>query len=345
MMTQWHEFLAAQGAVIDNNMVTSFGNSQAELQTAAGGHILADLSHLGLLQVAGDDAVTFLQGQLTNDVKQLDGSTSHYAGYCNPKGRLLALFLSFAHQDHIHLQLDGALVEPILKRLKMYVMRSKVVITDVTQDIVRIGVAGANSESLLKQLFDTVPQQPHQISTLEHTTLIRLPGPLARFEVLTNSEYAAGLWEQLNAHFTPVGKNSWDYLEIHAGIPEIVPGTQEAFVPQMVNLDALGGINFKKGCYTGQEIVARTHYLGKVKRRTQLAHISTSEMAAPKAGDAIHAKGTQDAVGQIVRSAAAVEGGFDVLAEVRLDSLEAGTVDRQGNSLVILSLPYSLASE
>jgi len=348
MMTQWHDFLVAQGAVIETGhgvSIANFGDPQAELDATAHGNIMADLSHLGLLQLEGADAVSFLQGQVTNDIKQLDGSNSQYTGYCSAKGRLLALFLAFAHQDHIHLQLDGALVEPILKRLKMYVMRSKVVITDVSEQLVRIGLSGAKSGALLQQLFGAIPQHAHQIITLDKITLIRLPGDAPRYQLYTHKDNAEALWKTLAGHFTPVGKACWDALEIQAGIPEIVPATQEAFVPQMINLDALGGINFKKGCYTGQEIVARTHYLGKVKRRTQLAHIASTSAVIPKPGDVIHTPDSQDAVGQIVRSAPALGGGFDVLAEIRLESLEAGKVQWQQHDLTIQQLPYSLSKE
>jgi len=356
IMTQWHKFLVTQGAHIEAAPVASvahFGDQQAELKATVHGNIVADLTHLGILRVAGDDAATFLQGQVTNDIKLLEGSISQYAGYCSPKGRLLALFLAFVHQAHIHLQLDGELVEPILKRLRMYVMRSKVSITDVSDEVVRLGLSGVNSEALLQQLFGGTPQHSHQIMTQDNITLIRLPGDIARFALYTQRDNAPALWQTLATHFTPVGKACWDYLEIQAGIPEIVAATQEAFVPQMINLDALDGINFKKGCYTGQEIVARTHYLGKVKRRTMLAHIASTSAAMPKAGDVIHTPDSQDAVGQIVRSAPAPDGGFAVLAEVRLESIEpglnaglkAGQVQWQQLDLNIKPLPYSLSKE
>ena len=115
--------------------------------TATNNTILCDLSHLGLLEISGADAVTFLQGQVTNDVKLLTGTNAHYSAYCNPKGRMLALFLAFAHADHIHLQLNRELVEPILKRLKMYVMRSKVEIKDVSDSIIKFGINGLEAAS------------------------------------------------------------------------------------------------------------------------------------------------------------------------------------------------------
>ena len=341
MNPQWQDFLIAQGAVLADGRVSHFGNPAQELQAAAQGTIIADLSHFGLLQVEGADAATFLQGQVTNDVKLLNGSNSHYAGYCTPKGRLLAMFLAFAHHDHLHLQLNGALTESVLKRLKMYVLRSKVTITDVSDSIIRIGLAGANAEATLRKVFSEIPNEAHQLVNLETANILRLPGATPRYEILVSAENAAALWSQLQSGCTAVGAECWDWLEIHAGIPDITPATLEAFVPQMVNLDLLGGINFKKGCYTGQEIVARTHYLGKVKRRTYLAHLVTDQ--APKPGDNLFGADTAEPVGQIVRAAAAPHGGFDVLAELRSESVAAGAIRwpaPEGSTLTIAELPY-----
>lgn len=340
MMTQWHEFLASQGALMADGQIISYGDPQAELQASADGNILADLSHQGLIQLSGEDVVAYLQGQVTNDIKQLNGSNSQYAGYCNPKGRLLALFLAFANYGHVHLQLNGKLIEPIMKRLKMYVMRSKVTIADASGDVMRIGVAGKDAEASLQAIFTEVPQQPHTLVNLENGTLIRLPGPTPRYQIFSEMEHATAIWKKLQESHKPVGKACWEWLEIKAGIPDIGPETQEAFVPQMVNLDALGGINFKKGCYTGQEIVARTHYLGKVKRRTQLAHIASEQQ--PQPGEDIFAADGTEPVGKIVRAAATPQGGYDVLAEMRLESLAAGKLLWNGKELQIQPLPYTL---
>jgi folate-binding protein YgfZ len=341
-ISSWHDSLQSLGAVMENGRVLHFGDAAAELQAAAGSNIIADLSHLGLLQIGGDDAVAFLQGQLTNDIKQLDGNTSQYAGYCTAKGRLLAIFLAFAHFDHLHLQLDGALTAGIIKRLRMYVLRSKVTIEDVSDSIIRFGVAGNDAPAILATVFSQVPEQPHQLVTLDNGVLIRLPGSTPRYQVYCDVKHMPDIWNRLAKTCKTVGSPCWDWLEIQAGIPDILPATQEQFVPQMVNLDLLDGINFKKGCYTGQEIVARTHYLGKVKRRTRLAHIATD--TAPQAGDDLFG-GTPDAIGKIVRAAPAPQGGFDVLAELRLESVEAGSVHWKapdGAVLQLRELPYGL---
>lgn len=343
MDTQWHTFLAQRSALQDQNRVSHFGNPTTELQATAQGNVMADLSHLGLLQIEGDDALTFLQGQVTNDVKHLNGSNSHYSGYCNPKGRMLALFLAFAHNGHLYLQLNGELTENVAKRLRMYVLRSKVTIRNVSDITIRIGIAGPQAATTLNALFGNAPQAPHQFISMEDTILLQLPGNTPRFEIFTDLEHAQDIWTQLQQTHTPVGTHCWDWLDIQAGIPDVTPATVEAFVPQMLNLDLLEGINFKKGCYTGQEIVARTHYLGKVKRRTHLAHVETA--TAPQAGHPVYGQDSNEPIGMVVSAAPAPKGGFDVLAEMRLESVEAGDTSLSNNKaprLELQALPYQI---
>ena len=338
----WQEFQCTQSAVFNKETIVSFGNIQNELLSAAQADILCDLSDLTTLALSGDDALTFLQGQVTNDVTLLGSDKAHYSGYCSPKGRLLALFLAYRQAEAIHLQFNGELAEPIAKRLKMYVMRSKVKLDNIGDDIVKLGISGANAKQALSAFFSTIPALALELSHNENGTLIRLSGPLPRFEIVCNTDSAKRIWSELKKTCQPVGKAAWEWLEIQAGIPDIALSTQEEFVPQMVNLDCLNGINFKKGCYTGQEIVARTHYLGKVKRRTHLLHLATS--APAQAGmDVITDK--QDVVGKVVRAAPAPNGGYDVLAEIRLDSLEAGDLFINGVKLELRTLPYALSAD
>jgi folate-binding protein YgfZ len=338
----WQEFQCTQSAVFNKETIVSFGNIQNELLSAAQADILCDLSDLTTLALSGDDALTFLQGQVTNDVNLLGLDKAHYSGYCSPKGRLLALFLAYRQAEAIHLQFNGELAEPIAKRLKMYVMRSKVKLDNIDDDIVKLGISGANAKQALSAFFSTIPALALELSHNENGTLIRLSGPLPRFQIVCNTDSAKRIWSELKKTCQPVGKAAWEWLEIQAGIPDIALSTQEEFVPQMVNLDCLNGINFKKGCYTGQEIVARTHYLGKVKRRTHLLHLATS--APAQAGmDVVTDK--QDVVGKVVRAAPAPNGGHDVLAEIRLDSLEAGDLFINGVKLELRTLPYALSAD
>lgn len=334
----WLAYLTSQGAMIQDDTVMSFGDSEAELAATHDGAIMCDLSHLGLLEISGADAFSFLQGQVTNDVFLLAGNTSHYSGYCNAKGRLLALFLAFSHYNHLHLQFNRELVAPIMKRLKMYVMRSKVDIQDSTASIIKLGLNSEHAVSLLEKLFTEVPKNPHELVSLANGALLCLPSSKpnqSRYEIFTSAKHAATIWNALKLHCKPVGKNCWDLLEIEAGIPEIVTKTQEEFVPQMLNLDVMQAINFKKGCYTGQEIVARTHYLGKVKRRTLQAQLTSSHL--PEAGDDI-LNVSQEAVGKVVRSAFKQASLVRLLVELRLENLTNAdtSLSWQGLSLTMM---------
>ncbi len=338
----WQAHLQAQGATIENDSVLHFGNAASELEkTASGSNVLCDLSHLGLLEISGADAATFLQGQVTNDVKLLTGNNAHYTGYCNPKGRLLAIFLAFAHTGHLHLQLPRSLVETIAKRLRMYVLRSKVEIKDASDEIVRFGIDGLEAASILASSLGQIPSQDFELLTLENCTVLKLPSITShdRFEIFANTENAISLWNALSKNCQSVGKACWDWLDTLAGIPEVYPATQEQFVPQMLNLDALSAINYKKGCYTGQEIVARTHYLGTVKRRTFLAQVAGD--TSPEAGDKLmDAQGNE--AGQIVRAAPGIDKGFDVLAELRLDAQANMQIHWNNQLLAFKNLPYGL---
>lgn len=329
-LQQWHQFLQESAK---QNPIGSISD------TSVNDTVISDLSHLGLLQIQGADAITFLQGQVTNDVKLLDGQHAHYTGYCNPKGRLLALFLAFSHNGHIHLQMPKALIEAIAKRLKMYVMRSKVEIQDVSESIIKIGLNGINAAELLSTQFTAVPQNTYELITLDNTAIVKLPGDKPRFEIFTDAASAPAIWNTLSQGAKAVDATYWDWLEIQAGIPEVYLETQEDFVPQMLNMDLIGGINFKKGCYTGQEIVARTHYLGSVKRRTHLAHVNA--LTQPGIGDDV-VNNLNEIVGEIVRCAPAPTSGYDVLAEVRLESIEANKLSVNGNALELLALPYAI---
>jgi len=339
--TEWQKSLTLQGAVIENGAVKHFGFLSSELIATAKTNILCDLTHLGLLEINGADAVTFLQGQVTNDVKLLTGNNAHYTAYCNPKGRMLGLFLAFAHYDHLHLQFNRQLLEPIMKRLKMYVMRSKVEIKDVSESIIKFGINGPQASSLLAPVFSKTPTQDYELVSVENGAILKLPtiSNNSRYEIFTDATNAPTIWNALKSNCQLVGKPCWDWVEIQAGIPDIAPATQEQFVPQMLNLDLLNAINFKKGCYTGQEIVARTHYLGSVKRRTYVTEINT--MQPPQAGEKV-LDATQNEVGQIVRASNNPSNGFDALVEMRIDAQQVGNITWNNIPVTIKHLPYPL---
>jgi len=343
MTSDWQDFLLAHKARIEAGVLNHFGDAAAELRAARDGGILAPLTHLGLLEVSGEDAQTFLHGQLSNDVKQLAPGRSGYAAYCSAKGRMLANFLLWQEEQTYHLQLARALLPAMQKRLGMFVLRAKVKLADASESRPLLGLAGKRAADALREFFPVLPQQAHQVvHDAASGTLIALPGE--RFELIAELEAAKRLWDRLAATLTPVGTPCWEWLEIRSGIPLITPATQEQFVPQMANMELIGAVNFQKGCYPGQEIVARTQYLGQLKRRMILAHVAGA--TPPQPGDALFGPDSDaQASGMVVNAQAAPEGGFDMLAVVQTASVGEGALhfpSAEGPVLNIQPLPYPL---
>lgn len=328
----WQQFLVSQGAQFNELAEATFPSPEIPAPAQ-----LFDLSAYGLIAVSGADAMTFLQGQLTNDVKQLD-QCAQFTGYCTAKGRLLALFYAFKINDIIYLQCPRPLIADLVKRLRMFVLRSKVVVEDASEQFVCLGLASADSATPMQHL----PLHAHQSSPMPSGTVIRLPDSHGKQRALLiiPAAQAKQAWQSFAETFCPASSSLWEALEVQAGIPQVYKITQEQFVPQMINLDALDGINFKKGCYTGQEIVARTHYLGKVKRRTLLATLP-AEAGTPHVGEPLLDSQQQEA-GQLVRVAPIQQGGWWVLAECRLEAKTAGSIYWQEHELAFDDLPYLL---
>lgn len=341
MNSIWHEFLAATGARIDQDLVTDFGDPPGELSAACTATIVSPLTHLRLIAVGGPEAAVFLHNQVTSDIKHLATDAAQHSAWCSAKGRMLASFLVFRSGADYQLQLSADLLTMIVRRLQMFVLRSKVTIADLSGNREILGLAGPHAVEALQALGLPVPDGPLNTAVGSAGLVIRLDS--ARFQIVTGTEDAAALWRRLAAHARPVGTAVWQWLDIQAGIPLITERTREEFVPQMANFERLGGVSFHKGCYPGQEIVARSQYLGKVKRRLHLAHLD----AEARPGDELFAPDPADqSAGLIANAAPAPEGGWDVLAVVLNPSVEAGEVrlkSRDGAKLSFKPLPYPVA--
>ena len=343
----WHTYLQNRGAIFQEDCIASYGNAAAELESARSKTVLTDLSHFGLIHFRGEDAETFLQGQLSCDIRRATASVASYGSYCNPKGRILATFLIWrasGDDDGYLMQLPAMLLAGIQKRLAMYVLRAKVKLADSSGTLVCIGVAGNHAPALVAEILGEIPGAPLGVRHSERGSIVRLAED--RFQLLILPEQAPVIWEDLSRNAIPVGKSCWDWLEIRAGIPHILPATQEQFVPQMVNLDAIGGISFQKGCYPGQEIVARTQYLGKIKRRMYLANVRPETSGPPvEAGDELFSADLgEQSVGMVVNAAASPDGGIDLLSVIQTGSVEAGEIrwkSLDGPVLGIMPLSYS----
>ncbi len=346
----WQAYLRNRGAIIQDGRVVDYGDNAAELESTRSATVVSDLSHLSLIHSSGEDAQSFLQGQLSCDVKQVNASAALYGGYCNPKGRLLASFLIWSQSSSngggYIMQLPEVLRAGIQKRLAMYVLRAKVKLADTSDIQICLGVAGDDAEALVRKNLGEIPASALGVIHGESASVIRLAQN--RFELVLAPEKAPAIWEGLSKDAVPVGASCWDWLEIKAGIPIITPATQEQFVPQMANLEAIGGVSFQKGCYPGQEIVARSQYLGKIKRRMYLANIRPGISENPvEAGDELFgADMGEQSIGMVVNASPSPDGGFDVLAVIQISSVEAAVVHWKslaGPSLEITPLPYSLS--
>ena len=203
----------------------------SEINAVASGDVIADLSYLALIQASGEDAETFLLGQFTNDLKLVDKQHSQLSAYCTPKGRMLAIFRIIANDNGYLLQMPTAIADNIVPRLRMYVMRSKVLL-EPADELVCIGIAGPRAEEVLKSVAGEVPQQASDTVQQNGIIVTRLPGDRPRFTIITDTETAQSIWQQLAETLAPVGSAAWSWLEIKAGQPVVLPETSEAFVPQ-----------------------------------------------------------------------------------------------------------------
>ena len=351
MNPNWQNFLEQNGAILEAGVVQRFGDSTAELAATAQSTVLCDLGQFGSLRVSGDEAQSFLQNLLSNDIREVSNTHAQHSSFNTAKGRILATLLIWREGDDYLLQLPRVLIEPMRKKLGMYVLRTKVKITDASNEIVSLGLSGDGAKKILTVQFGELPQERLAI-TCPSTgsgraeqfigSIIRIGD--TRFQINTGAPQAQILWQALSQHAQPVGSMCWDWLNIRSAVPVILQQTQEKFVAQMVNYDLIGGVSFKKGCYPGQEIVARMQYLGHLKRRMYLAHLDGNGI--PQAGDELFSADMEDQPsGMIVNSSPAPGGGCDVLAVIQIASREAQTVhwkSLHGEVLHFLPSPYPL---
>lgn len=346
VLSPWQAFLEQQGAQLAAEPGAEVSHFGAATNHELPDNFVAPLTDLGLISLSGDDAASFLHNQITNDVEKLDLGSARLAGYCTPKGRLLATFLMWKDAGQIMLQLPRAIQPAIQKRLQMFVMRSKAKLADVSEQQVALGLAGHAAGEVLQQWFPQLPQQPYSKIDNANGTLIRVADSrqAPRYQWIATPEQATAAWPVLTQKLTAVGTYGWRLSNIYAGVPTITLPTQEQFVPQMINFELIGGVNFKKGCYPGQEIVARSQYLGKLKRRSVLALVDSSEARA--GAEVFSSADPGQPCGMVVNAEAVGAGQSACLVEIKLAAADNGTIHlgaADGPVLQLLSLPYELA--
>jgi folate-binding protein YgfZ len=290
---------------------------------------IAALTHWGLIRARGDDAVKFLQSQLTNDVAGLATSRARLAGFCSAKGRLQASFIVWKlADDDLLLACSASLLPATLKRLSMFVLRAQCKLTDAGGDFVLLGAAGMAARAAIGDLA------PWGVRPTPGGTLVRLPD----VDEVPRCLFAVAPAEAPAASVTP---DAWRVLEVRAGVPIIETATVDQFVPQMLNYELLGGIDFQKGCYPGQEVVARSQYRGTIKRRMFLFECDALAHAGQ---EVFHSADADQPAGMVVNAAALPSGhGSVALVEVKLQALDGGSLHLSGSGGALLrpgELPY-----
>lgn len=296
------------------------------------------LSHEGVLAVRGADAAKFLQGQLTCNLNYLSDAQASLGARCTQKGRMQSSFRILLQGDGVLLAMATELLEPQLADLKKYAVFSKSKLTNESAAWLRFGVI--NGEQALNSLGLELPVDTDSVARNEQLIAIRVsPG---RAELWVPAEQADSLRNQLATHLKQTDLNEWLLGQIRAGIGQVMPQTRELFIPQMLNLQAVGGVSFKKGCYTGQEIVARMQYLGKLKRRLYRLSLDSAEM--PEPGTPLFSPSHNSSIGEVVIAAKAGQT-IELLAVLQAEAADGGDVHigtLEGPGLQLLDLPYTL---
>jgi folate-binding protein YgfZ len=306
--------------------------------------IICDLSQFDTVVIAGDDAATFMQGQFTNDVDSVDENHSQLSAICNNKGRMIANFRLFKHQQNYFFSIKNDLTEKAIRHMQNYVLRAQVAIQDVSEQLIHIGISGDNAADLLSPFVENINTDIDSVTFNEDYIAICIAGTKPRYEIFCSLEQAKTIWQKVSDQATIVSPSVWDYLNIKVGLPLIDANTSEEFVPQMTNMELINGVSFTKGCFTGQEIIARTHYLGKQKRRTY--RISIDSATRPKNGDhlATETSTENQYTGTLVSIYQTAENTYEALAVIQIKSAEEGQLKLKDfeSKISLLELPYSL---
>ena len=307
---------------------------------------VAKLEHLGVIRVTGADAASFLQGQLTSDVVLLGMNESRLTAFCSAKGRMQASFtiIKCAPLDATQATPDILMIcsrdilTPTLKRLSMFVMRAKAKLTDVTAEFNIFGLTGNAITSIAPQAINT------PATAIFNTSIVIALHPAlgqSRAWCITPVGDAAPAGETLAAEL-------WHWGEVHAGIATITLSIVEAFVPQMLNYESVGGVNFKKGCYPGQEVVARSQFRGTLKRRAYVVQIDAAEVQPLVGQEIFHDSDTEQPCGMVAQVATNPDGGYSAIVSMQVSASVGGKLtlgSASGASITLLPLPYPLLED
>ncbi|APE32626.1 aminomethyltransferase [Halomonas aestuarii] len=298
--------------------------------------VMTPLAHLGVLDVEGPDAERFLQGQTSAQVSLADGAFAPLTCFCTPKGRVLAnAELMRVAPAHYRLVMHASLVPSLAEHLKKFAAFYKAELK-VRDDLALLGLIGREAAALAEVRFDAPPLRPWHQAGDEQIQLLAHPGPRPRLLICLPSDRVEGDWQWLREHATPVDNAVWRLHDIQAGLAWLDADQRDTYLPQMINWEALGGISFKKGCYTGQEVVARAHFRGQVKKRLVRAQLDGGLL--PEPGSAIE-DADDKRLGEVLCAELDAYGEAEVLA-VMSTREPALPLRCAGQKLKLLKLPY-----
>ena len=317
--------------------------------TLESGHVVL-LKQTGLLALEGEDAVSFIHGQLSNDIEHLGSSQARLAAYCNPQGRML--FHAWKSSGKVWLTVPLDILPALQKRLQMYVLRAKVTLSDESGNMAILGIGGEKGGEALSKWFETLPSEPFGKTENEFGVLVRVADAFGfpRY-LLTIAEKRLQVVEsELSSTLSVCDESGWTMGDIKAGVPQITLPVQDRFIPQMVNLEQAGGLSFKKGCYPGQEVIARSQYKGTVKRRmfhgmVELPFEDNPPIDVNMTAGANIVDSDGQVCGTIVSSARRDNNRVDFLAVVQTEAIgsQALHVEKADGPLITwIPLPYSL---
>jgi folate-binding protein YgfZ len=336
MSNSFSTFLQQIGANLDNDGHCEFSDGHVEPAQ----NMISLLTHYGFLAIEGPDSAKFLQGQTTTDITKVTDKQGQLGAYCTPKGRTISNFyIAKSNPETYLLRMRKSLVETTKATLTKYIVFSKAEQQDVSDQYIAIGLHGSAAQNTVNRCFNVSLSSRNDTAIVNNTIIIQLDTEGLYFECWLPTEQLSSLWPALSQDLTPQGSRSWDLLSIRRGQADTTADTSGMFIPQMLDYHTTGAVSFTKGCYTGQEIVARMHYKGQLKRR--LYRIETDDNVKP--GDALFRVESEKNVGTIVNSIKRDDGNTESLAVISIQDAESSTLltPNSHKPATLLTLPES----
>lgn len=339
---KWLNFLTEKGYSVDGSqsMISSAdaNNTQPALQ-------LIPLTHFSAYTINGPDSEKFLQGQTSCNISKLSKNWSLLGANCNPKGSVINFFrLMKIDNEQLLMRFPTTISAGAAANFKKYIVFSKAEFTNADADYIGLGLQGESAEALLKKITDSIPAEWNEQVIVDGTLIVRQRGTLPRFEIWTPSDKAQALWSELSTKATLASTDDWLLADIAAGIAIIDESTQEEFIPQMLNLHMIGAIDFHKGCYTGQEIITRLQYRGKLNKCLFRAEVTTTD--APNVGDTVWSPQRQQA-GEVIAVVGKGNNTYETQIVIHIKTAEdqLRLNDEDGAELTLIALPYEIDPE